>query len=185
MTQRVVETLVIAAIALAAGACASERYVRESTQVVADHVASLKADIARFAQGQEASAGRRIDTVTRQRRRLAQGTDELTAQLKKSGARDLFDDALDEAARRIDAERARVERAASERKALRDSQTKIGLQAVRDLDTLAVQLKELADQPEFKERAKFLVDYVKRTKKEVDKLNDDAKAAEKDAKQPQ
>lgn len=184
MRRPTVELAMLTGLALLVCGCASEKYVRQSTQVVADHVASLKGDIARFAQGHEATAARRIDAVTRQRRLIEQGTDELAQQLKRQGARSLFDDTVDEATRRIDAERARIERAAAERKELRDGQVKVDTESVQRLDALTAQLKELTTQPGYKDRAKFLVDYFTRTKKEVDKLNEDAQKAEQEAKQP-
>ena len=165
--------------------CASERYVRGTTQTVADNVASLQRDLARYERGHEASAARRIDLVMRERRQVADGDEEVAAQLRKvTSGQALYARALGAAGKRISAERARAEQDLAERKALVDSQSKVDIQAASQLEALVMQLKDLSAQPNLKDRAAFLGEYFKRTKKAIEEAEDAAKKSAEKAGDP-
>ena len=52
---------------------------------------------------------------------------------------------------------------------------------VKQLETLAAQIKELSVQPSLKDRAAFLVEYFKRTKKVIDETEQAAKKSTEEA----
>jgi hypothetical protein len=169
-------TSVLVPILVLAGAlagCASERYVRETTQILSEDVVSLQRDLARYTQGQERNATRRINAVLRQREQREEVDEIVQAKLKQGdGTGVLHRDLLARARERIATESARADARAAERAALQKSQARLDTELARQLDELIEQLKELSSSLSVKDRAAFFVEYFKRTKKAVEAAQD-------------
>ena len=159
-----------------ATACVS-RHVRETTGVVAGHVDSLEQDYSRYLQRLEADADTRIDTLARQRQRLARAELRLDRMRENSSHRSLHDTLLSDAAQQLEADRAVARRAVEERAALTATQRPLDRAPLKQLKELSKQLSELAKAANFKEQLGFLVEYFQAVGKEVREL--DAKAQEK------
>lgn len=161
--------VLVLALGGALAGCASERYVRETTQILSEDVVSLRRDLGRYTQGQERNATRRINTVLRQRRQREEVDEIVQVKLKQpDGAETLHRSLLARARERIATERARAEARAAEREALQKTQAQLDTELAGQLDELVEQLKGLSSSPSFKERAAFFVEYFKRTKKALD-----------------
>jgi hypothetical protein len=161
-------TLVLVLAAALAG-CTSGRYVRETSQILSEDVVALRRDLDRYVEGQQRNAARRIETVLRQRRQREEVDEIVQAKLQQAdGAEALHRAALARARQRIAAERARAEALAAERQALQNTQSRLDTELAGQLDELVEQLKGLSSSPSLKERAAFLVEYFKRTKKAID-----------------
>jgi hypothetical protein len=159
----------------ALGACASERYVRETTQILSEDATVLRRDLDRYTQGQERIASRRINAILRQRRQREEIDEIATVKLQQAaGAEALHREAIARARQRIAAERARADALAAEREALQNTQAKLNAELAAQLDELIEQLKTLSSSPSFKERAAFFVEYFKRTKQAIDAADEAA-----------
>lgn len=160
---------VLMATAAVAAGCASERYVRETTQILSEDVVLLRRDLARYTEGQARNTARRINAVLRQREQREEVEAIVQARLREpAGAGPLHRDLLAHARERVAAERARAEARAAERAALEKTQARLDAELDRQLDELIDQLKELSSSPSFKDRAAFFAEYFKRTRKAVD-----------------
>lgn len=179
--------VLILVLAGALAGCASERYVRETTQMLSEDVLSLQRDLARYTQGQERNVTQRINAILRQREERERVDEIVQAELKKKdGAGALHGDLLKRAKERIAAERARADARAAERTALEKFQVKLDTELARQLSELIDQLSRLSSSLSLEDRAAFFVQYFELTKKALDAAEDaETKKAADDTKAKQ
>ena len=152
--------LILTAVMLAG--CASDRYVRETTQLLASDVTTLQGGVGRYVTGQQELAARRIDRILKERRQLAEGDEEIEAQLQKpAGSAELYTTALRGARDAVAKEKTTAERMLGEREALKSSQVSFDPELAKKLQGLASQLTGLCAPPSAKEQAKFVFEYFK------------------------
>ncbi len=176
--------------------CGGHTYVRETTRTLGDDVGSLQKSLARYATAQRETASQRIDRIMKQRRQIADGDDEIAAQIAKlktpleggpsqaADAQALYDGALKTARERIAKETSFAERMVSEREVLKATQAKFDPQLTLQLDALASQLRELGAAPSLKVQGEFIFEYFQSTADEVGKLEKAAKESSDRAETP-
>lgn len=153
--------------ALALAGCASG-YVQETTRLLASDVTTLQGGVGRYVTGQQELAARRIDRVMKERRQLAEGDEELEAQLQtRDGAAGLYATALAGARSALAKEKTTAERMLNEREALKNTQTPFDPELAKKLQGLASQLTGLGTPASAKEQAKFVFEYFKEIGKAV------------------
>jgi hypothetical protein len=176
--------LLLALATLGAG-CASQRYVRETTQVAAGHIDSLQGDYARYLQRMERNAASRIDLLAQQRQRLARAERSLDVHVEQGDGLasygPLYKELVAQAAEKIKTDRAVAEKAAVERAALLEKQKPLEKEPLKNLQEISKQLLELAEPTHLKGNAKFLFEYFQAVGKAVKDLDAKARSAKKDA----
>ncbi len=175
----------LAVVVMLGIACASERYVRDTTHIVSGYVDGLQADYAQYLRRVDSEAATRIDRLARDRQRLAIGEDSLEREVKEGKHGTLYQGLVAEAAENLKTERTLAGTAAAERAALLQQQQPLDKEPLKKLQDLSKQLLELAAPAHLKAQAKFLFDYVKAVGKAVsdlDKKARDAKTKADDAK---
>ena len=171
--------------ALMLAGCASDQYVQETTRLLASDVTTLQGGVGRYVTGQQELAARRIDRVMKERRQLAEGDEEITAQLRtRDGATDLYATVLAGARGAVAKEKTTAERMLNEREALKSTQTPFDPELAKKLQGLASQLTGLGTPPSTKEQATFVFEYFKEIGKAVKQAEKGASDAADKAEAP-